>query len=198
MINISDLSREKPYLVFKNYFDLAISKKQKNIEVISISSFNKNKEEVESRYVNLKYILDDEWIFFSNYNSNKATNFYKHNQISVLFYWDSINLQIRIKANIKKSDESISDEHFKGRPDEKNALAISSDQSAKIDSYKEVLVKYNNILQNNNLNDRPDHWGGFSFKPYYFEFWEGNNNRINKRETYELTQKEWINYFLEP
>lgn len=198
MITIESLNDQPPYKDFKKFYELAKLKGQSNIDVISVSSFSITKNEVESRYVNLKYILDDEWIFFSNYNSNKATNFYKHNQISVLFYWDSINLQIRIKANIKKSDESISDEHFKGRLDEKNALAISSDQSAKIDSYEEVLVKYNNILQNNNLNDRPDHWGGFSFKPYYFEFWEGNNNRINKREIYELTQKEWINYFLEP
>ncbi len=198
MIIIRDLNKQKPYLIFKNHFDLAKSKKQKNIEVISISSFNKNKEEVESRYVNLKYILDDEWIFFSNYNSNKAINFQKHNQISVLFYWDSINLQIRIKANIKKSNKLISDEHFKNRLDKKNALAISSNQSAKIDSYEEVLLKYESIFKNNSLKDRPDYWGGFSFKPYYFEFWEGNHNRINKRRVYELNEKEWISYFLEP
>ena len=198
MITIESLNDQPPYKDFKKFYELAKLQGQSNIDVISVSSFSITKNEVESRYVNLKYILDDEWIFFSNYNSIKAANFKKHNQISVLFYWESINLQIRIKANIKKSDKSISDEHFIGRLDEKNALAISSDQSAKIDSYEEVLVKYNNIFQNNNLKDRPDYWGGFSFKPYYFEFWEGNENRINKRKVYELNEKEWISYFLEP
>ena len=52
--------------------------------------------EVDSRYVNLKYIKDSEWIFFSNYNSPKSIAFNAHNQVSAVIYWKSINLQIRI------------------------------------------------------------------------------------------------------
>ena len=32
---------------------------------------------------------------------------------------------------------------------------------------------------------RPDFWGGFSFVPYYFEFWQGHKNRLNKRHVFE-------------
>ena len=82
--------------------------------------------------VNLKYIIDDEWIFFSNYNSLKAQNFLNHDQISALFYWDSINVQIRIKAKIFKTLSKFSDEHFEKRNIKKNALSISSMQSQPI------------------------------------------------------------------
>jgi hypothetical protein len=72
MIEFIDLNREQPYKIFLNKYQQALEKKQKNIEAIAISSFNPKTDEVESRFVNLKYIKDDQWIFFSNYNSNKT------------------------------------------------------------------------------------------------------------------------------
>ena len=48
------------------------------------------------------------------------------------------------------------------------------------------------------LNKCPDYWGGFSFKPYYFEFWEGHEDRINKRKVFEKTDSGWNEFFLEP
>ena len=74
--------------------------KQKNIEAISISSYNREISEVDSRYVNLKLVTNDEFIFFSNYNSPKASSFNSHNQIAALVYWPSINVQIRMRANL--------------------------------------------------------------------------------------------------
>ena len=50
--------------------------------------------------------------FFSNYQSPKAKSFESHNQITALFYWNTINIQTRIKANIHKSSQIISDMHL--------------------------------------------------------------------------------------
>ena len=64
MIEIIDISIDKPYQVFKNYYDHAMRAKQKSIEAIAISSFSSNSNEVESRFVNLKYIIViPEWFF---------------------------------------------------------------------------------------------------------------------------------------
>ena len=92
---------------------------QSHIESIAISSYCSLTKTVNSRFVNLKYIDSNRWTFFTNYNSSKAIEFEKHKQISALFYWNKINLQIRIKADIKKSDEIFSDNHFKSRSIEK-------------------------------------------------------------------------------
>ena len=121
MINISKIIDDIPHNIFKEYYDKAIKNNQKSIEAISISSFDYDSKEVESRMVNLKYILDNEWIFFSNYKSLKAKNFNSHNQISALFFWESINIQIRIKARIFKTKSELSNEHYKSRILEKNA-----------------------------------------------------------------------------
>ena len=199
MINIKNKISEEPYLLFYDYYEAAVKANQFAVEAIAISSFNKNKNEVESRFVNLKYINNDTWTFFSNYKSNKANNFRSHNQISALFYWSSTNTQVRIKAHILKSEASLSDQHFKERSMKKNALAISSEQSNVISSFDDVEKKYNEALNKiSPVTKRPDYWGGYSFKPYYFEFWKGHEHRLNKRVSFELVKKSWNKNILEP
>jgi pyridoxamine 5'-phosphate oxidase len=115
-----------------------------------------------------------------------------------LIYWDSINVQIRIKANIKKTSKKFNNAYFLTRDYKKNALAISSDQSKIIASYEIVKENYEKVIKNSNLTKCPNYWGGFSFTPYYFEFWRGDESRINKRVVYELKKDKWIEYFLQP
>ena len=152
----------------------------------------------DSRFVNLKYVINDEWIFFSNYESPKAEQFFENSNISCLFFWEEINTQIRIKAKIRKTKANISDEHFSKRSQQKNALAISSRQSKEIGSYNEVKRNFEMTLNNKDLIQRPHYWGGFSFTPNYFEFWEANEFRLNKRKVFELNDGKWMSYILQP
>ena len=115
-----------------------------------------------------------------------------------LFFWKEINVQIRIKATIGILNKEFSDNCFKQRSNKKNALAICSSQSESIDSYKSVINNYNQTLQNENLTLRPDSWGGFFFEPHQFEFWEGHESRINKREVYNKVNGNWKKSFLQP
>ncbi len=199
MIDFVDLNDSEPYKKYVEYYLYAKENDQNNIEAASIASFNSNKKEVNSRFVNIKYILEDEWIFFSNYNSAKSDDFKSHSQISILHYWNNVNLQIRLKAKIFKTSVDISDRHFKNRAIDKNILSSISNQSKKIDSYKAFTGKYEKALRNSaNIIKRPDYWGGYSFKPYYFEFWKGQKSRVNERNVYEMRNGSWEHYVLEP
>ena len=198
MIEFNNLNQEIPYLLFKAKYDEAVDAGQKGIEAISISSYNKEISEVDSRYVNLKFITNDEFIFFSNYDSPKASSFNSHSQIAALLYWPSINAQIRMKAKIKRTTDEYNQNYFFNRSEEKNALAISSNQSKPIDSYNQVKENYNKSLKNDDLKKCPEFWGGYSFTPYYFEFWEGHESRLNKREAYEKSDDSWNHLILQP
>tara|TARA_S200000501_G_C20799968_1_gene733554 strand:- start:107 stop:703 length:597 start_codon:yes stop_codon:yes gene_type:complete len=198
MIQFNNLNVEIPYQLFKEKYDEALNAGQRGIEAISISSYNKEISEVDSRYVNLKFISNDEFIFFSNYNSPKASFFNSHNQIAALVYWPSINVQIRMKAKIKKTSNEYNQKYFFERSEEKNALAISSNQSKPIDSYDQVKENYSKSLKNDDLKKCPDFWGGYSFTPYYFEFWEGHESRLNKREAFEKNDDSWKHFILQP
>ena len=197
MIQFANLIQETPYLIFKENYEEALKANQKNIEAISISSYSNEKKEVNSRYVNLKLVNERKFIFFSNYNSPKSKEFENHNQITALIYWNNTNTQIRMKAFIKKTSKEFNQDYFAKRDEKKNALAISSYQSSPIDSYETLQKNYEICLKESNLNECPDYWGGYSFIPYYFEFWEGHKSRLNKREVYKFQNDDWIHSFLQ-
>jgi len=148
--------------------------------------------------VNIKYICNDKIVFFSNYDSNKGKQIEFSQNVSCLFFWPTINMQIRMLGDIKKCTKNFSDEHFYNRSQLKNALAISSNQSAVISSFSKVKQKFDDCVKNKNLSERPDYWGGYEIEPVYFEFWKGGENRLNKREEYKLEENEWTFSILEP
>jgi pyridoxamine 5'-phosphate oxidase len=198
MIEFKNLCKEAPYIILKEKYNEAADLGQENIQAIAISSYNDEKKEVDSRFVNLKFIDDKEFIFFSNYNSPKSIAFNSHNQIAALLYWPSTNVQIRMKANINQKSILFNQEYFKKRSIDKNALAICSNQSEVASSYNEIQTRYLEVKKSDDLLQCPDYWGGFSFTPYYFEFWEGHESRLNKREVYKKSDNSWVNSILQP
>ena len=64
MIQFNNLNPEIPYQFLKEKYDEALNAGQRGIEAISISSFNKEISEVDSRYVNLKIIISMMNLFF--------------------------------------------------------------------------------------------------------------------------------------
>ena len=69
MINFINNNEEAPYVRLRSFYNIALEANQKNIEAIAISSYSKVLNEVNSRFVNLKFVDNKELIFFSNYTS---------------------------------------------------------------------------------------------------------------------------------
>ena len=113
MLEFSNLPDSRPYQLFHQYYQEAEAANQVLAYAFAVSSYNPSTKIVDSRFVNLKYIDGNDWIFFTNYKGPKAQAFEGHNQISALFNWTATRMQIRIKATIKKIDLIKSDEHFK-------------------------------------------------------------------------------------
>ena len=57
MIQFNNINQGMPYQLLKEKYDEALNAGQRGIEAISISSYNKETCEVDSRYVNLKFII---------------------------------------------------------------------------------------------------------------------------------------------
>ena len=103
-----------------------------------------------------------------------------------------------MKAKIRKTSNEFNQKYFFDRAMEKNAIAISSNQSKRIKSFEQVKENYKYSLLNNDLKTCPKYWGGFAFKPYEIEFWEGNEFRLNKRNLYKKENNKWNHCILEP
>ena len=198
MITFLNESNEKPLKILKENYEQALQLDQTMIQAISISSYCSRTQTVDSRYVNLKFINNDKFIFFTNYNSPKAKQFQEHEQISALIFWSRINLQIRFKAIIEKTSLEFNNTYFASRNSNKNALAISSNQSNPIESYEIIKDKFYATLETKKTNKCPKHWGGYAFTPYEIEFWKGNNFRLNRRDLFTKLDNTWNHCILEP
>lgn len=198
MIKITKIARDEPFKLFNQLYQKALKNKQPSVEAMAISSYSSSNKEVNCRFVNLKEIRGKEFIFYSNYLSPKSKQFKEHNQISATIFWSKLNCQIRIKATIKKLTKKENQTYFEKRSPYKNALAISSSQSNKINSYDSVKKNYEEALKNSNLNICPNYWGGYVFLPYEFEFWIGHHSRLNHRRYFEDIKGQWQESILEP
>lgn len=199
MIKFYNLDNSQPYKYFAELYDEALGQGQDNIQAVCISSFNSETNLISSRFVNLKYVNKKLFYFYSNYQSNKANDFDTNEQVSLCFFWSKTNTQIRIQANIKKISNEESDLYFSNRNINKNALAIISKQSKPISDFSIIEERFQKALnQPDKLKSRPEYWGGYSLEPFYFEFWKGNENRLNHRIEYKLYNNEWSSQILQP
>ena len=85
MVKFIDIDSSDPYKEFLNFYELALKSGQDNIEAISVSSYSKEHDEVRSRFVNLKYIKNDQWVFLLIMIHLKMRNFRIIIKLVVLF-----------------------------------------------------------------------------------------------------------------
>ena len=58
MIKFINIINSEPYNLFEKFYKQALDHNEKFIEAISVSSYDKTSNQVDSRYVNLKYIIN--------------------------------------------------------------------------------------------------------------------------------------------
>jgi|TARA_B100000524_G_scaffold257196_1_gene139461 pyridoxamine 5'-phosphate oxidase len=153
-----------------------------------------------SRMVLLKKILPDGFIFFTNLTSNKGKHFKSNNTLSMCFYWENLKKQIRIIGKGEVCKEKESDQYFSTRVRGSQIGAWASKQSNEIKSRSYLLDKFEEYSKKfeNKPVPRPKYWVGIKIIPTEYEFWEGGEFRMHKREVYFLNKKNWQKKILSP
>jgi len=166
-----------------------------NIATIGTDNFPKN------RIVLLKRFTWEGFIFYTNYNSEKGKAISANPNVSLSFFWHSLERQIIIKGKAEKIAENLSDGYFESRPDGSKLGAWASNQSEVAGSRRELDKKldyYEKKFTGMEI-PRPDYWGGYIEKPMSIEFWQGRPNRMHDRMRYTLQENyEWKLERLEP
>jgi len=145
-----------------------------------------------SRVVLLKELTADSFVFFTNYEGHKAQQIAQNNQVSLLFFWSSLERQVRIEGVAEKMSEVLSAAYFKSRPVENQIGTWASPQSQLIRSkdFLEQQFQYYKQKFGDNI-PKPPHWGGYSVKPASIEFWQGRPNRLHDRLLFTIESGEW-------
>ena len=86
----------------------------------------------DSRVVLLKGLDEDNFVFYTNYQSAKGVQLQKNSHAALNFYWPHMARQVRIRGITEKVSKEISDNYFSSRPIYSQLAAIISPQSQTI------------------------------------------------------------------
>ena len=140
-----------------------------------------------SRTVLLKDLTDQGFTFFSNYDSRKAKQITKNNNVCLLFPWYPMERQVIVIGSASKISEAESDNYFNSRPRGSQIGAWASAQSAELSSRAELEKRYAEFetkWPEGSVIPRPDFWGGYVVNPISIEFWQGRYSRLHDRIRY--------------
>ena len=192
---ISDsLSRKdlnpNPFMQFEKWMNDAIKFK---IDMPNAMSLATSDTEVSIRTVLLKNFDKNGFVFFTNYNSKKATQIKNNPQVALLFPWLSLDRQVKISGKIEKISMVKSLKYFISRPLESQIAATCSKQSGVVSTRDELMFEFNKIKQKfkDGKMPLPDNWGGYSVIPQTIEFWQGRKNRMHDRFIYTKKLDNW-------
>jgi len=156
------------------------------------------------RMVLLKGVAHGGFVFYTNYESRKASALAANPSAALLFYWPELERQVRINGLVAPVSREESEAYFHSRPRGHQLGAWASRQSAVI-AGRETLEQ--NLaaaeqefaeLDEHEPVPLPPFWGGYRLTPDSFEFWQGRANRLHDRIEYIRQANEWSRRRLSP
>lgn len=189
--------KNDPIQQFEKWLDEAI--KSEVLEPTAFTLCTTGKDHFPAgRIVLLKYVTEDGFVFFSNYDSNKGHQIAENSKAGMVFFWPELQRQVTIQGTVVKTSKEVSDDYFYSRPIESQIGAVASKQSAIISSREELEKKIEQIESTSSTIERPAHWGGYQIQPHRIEFWQGRASRLHDRILFNLIDGVWTKNRLSP
>lgn len=180
-------ANKSPFAQFQRWFDEVLAEEFIEPNAMSLATVSKDGE-ISSRMVLLKNFDETGFVFFTNYNSQKAQDLQGAKNAALNFWWDKLYRQVRISGQVEKIPRDDSEEYFHTRPRGSQIGALASPQSEVINNYAVLENAYQSLEQQyqNREIPCPGHWGGYRVIPDSFEFWQARPNRLHDRLRYTL------------
>jgi pyridoxamine 5'-phosphate oxidase len=175
-----------PLLLFHRWFDEARAAGLILPEAMTLCTANKAGRP-SGRQVLLKEADEQGFVFYTNYQSQKAQELESNPQASLVFFWAQLERQVRVEGLVSRVSAAESDEYFQTRPRDSQIGALASPQSEVIPGRDALQRRFDELAAQfgDRRIDRPEHWGGYRVRPDRIEFWKGRPGRLHDRLLYE-------------
>ena len=197
-LNESDADKD-PVKQFRTWWTEAVDSSIEEVNAMTLATADE-KGIPSARVVLLKGFDESGFVFFTNYNSSKASDLEVNPNAALVFFWKELERQVRITGKVKKISPAESNIYFQSRPIGSKIGAWASPQSSVILSREEIgrnVREFELMFADGNVSC-PPFWGGYVLKPAQFEFWQGRPDRLHDRIRYRLENDSWIKERLAP
>jgi pyridoxamine 5'-phosphate oxidase len=183
---------KRPDLQFELWLQQAVDSKVEEFQAVNLATVSPQGKP-SSRIVYLREFQNNNFFFYTNYNSVKAQHLVNNPNACLTFFWPQLERQIRIEGVVEKSTPEQADAYYNNRPYESKIGTWASDQSHKLSTREELEKKVEELHKQFTPETikRPDFWGGYVLKANYYEFWQGRKSRLHDRICYELKNDNW-------
>jgi len=202
--NCSSLNRNQldidPFRQMHLWLDQAKQAELKDATAMTPANSDQNNLP-DARIVLLKQLDERGFCWYTDYSSHKGQQLADNPQACLLFHWRELDRQVRVQGRVEQINGTEADEYFASRPLQSRLSAAASSQSQAIASRAELEAKVTQLQQQYDDHvPRPADWGGYRLLPARFEFWQGRENRLHDRFSYEKSDSDnhWLITRLQP
>ena len=176
---------DDPVVQFEDWFSYACESVAMDPNAVCLSTVD-DQNRASSRTVLLKYFDEKGFVFFTNYESNKAAHIKNNPDVALLFFWSDAARQVKIRGKAERISAAETLKYFVSRPRGSQIGAWVSAQSSVISSRSLLENKFQEIKTKFSKKEvpLPSFWGGYRVVPYEIEFWQGRRNRLHDRFQY--------------
>jgi len=138
------------------------------------------------RMVLLKGHGPDGFVFYTNRESNKASDLAENPHAALLLHWKSLRRQVRVEGHVVPATDQESDAYFASRGRDSQLGAWASDQSRPLDMRETFEARFEAVKARFEGKEvpRPPHWGGYRVVPLVIEFWQDRAHRLHERRIF--------------
>ena len=139
-----------------------------------------------ARMVLLKEIEPEAFVFYTNYESTKATELDSAGKAAFVMHWKSLRRQLRVRGIVERESGPQADEYYASRSLKSRLGAWASRQSQPLSSRAALMAEVAKVTAKLGPNPpRPPFWGGYRLVPTEIEFWADGAFRLHDRFRWE-------------
>jgi pyridoxamine 5'-phosphate oxidase len=147
-----------------------------------------------ARIVLLKHFDAAGFSWYTDSRSRKGRQIDANPNAALLFHWRDLSRQVSVHGTVEVLPADAAEKYFHLRPEGSRYSAAASCQSTEVESrshLEDEVLRLRAAYPDGDV-PRPDAWLGYRLIPEYFEFWQGQSDRLHDRIVYTRIENAWV------